>query len=429
MDFSKSYLDLPLLHELMNIYHELTNTSIAFYIKSNEMPIYSDDNWPLFCQKASSIMGHITCNLDDNRLKTEGLFQCKAGLWCYSYPLTINNDFIGTFVLGHRLLKGKEKESIEVLEKTLKENKIDKEECHTLLNLLSREKSNYQEISIEFDVRLFQRLSFIISYVTLEHQRSSKEYDRILAFKNEADSLAHEFLLPIQSIVAEAENLMVEASTTQNKDIVNMSEDILQEIIKLSYIAENIRGSYMGGDKVSIEYHTVNILDIIQETAQLYRNEARKKNVLISIKLTNSFKQEGEKYIQGSKRHIERIFFNLIQNAVKYSFSGNADNPRYISIMIDIYKNMFICKISNYGSGILPDEIDLIFEKGYRGKLSRDRCRIGSGFGLSIVKEIIAAHKGKIEVESKNAGSGSSAKIDPYITTFTVSLPYTQTKK
>ncbi|PWB53736.1 MAG: hypothetical protein C3F06_05815 [Candidatus Methanoperedenaceae archaeon] len=514
---SKLDIDIELLKKLLDIYYELTGISIAFYTTPYDLPIYSTKNWPKFCQKACSTIGYITCDIDESILNTKGKYQCKAGLWCYSCPLIINQTLVGAFIIGHRPIKGQIEGSIKILKQTLKENKINEEDSNVLLYLLNNEDPIDPNIFDGFDIKLLEKLSFIEKYVTLEHNRSSKEHEKLLEFKTKAESLAHEFLLPIQSIVAETENLMIEAKQSNNHNIFNASEDILQEIIKLSYIAENIRGGFIGGeylfswdevpgynsprlidflkqnyhidwvkvakiekidnctikvsfdkyslslilndkktevnlkiedditdkfrakqengilniygrDDLEIEFDSVNIYNIINDTANLYRNEAKKKNVHISIKLTNSYKQEGQPFVFGSKKHIEQVFFNLIQNAVKYSFSGKG-NVRYISITIDTYKNMFICEISNFGTGILPEEIEKIFQRGYRGKLSRDRNRIGSGFGLFTVKQIMEAHNGKIEVTSNNVGDGSLLKIDPYITSFKVYFPYSKSRK
>lgn len=428
----KASLDAGLLQNLLEIYCELTEykISIAFYTASNELPIYSPNNWPKFCQMASKIIGHEACNLDDSRLKTEGLYQCKAGLWCYAYPLKINDILIGTFVVGHRLLKDKGEESYNVLKETLKKSNISEEKSNLLFNLLSKEKPIESETLDGFDIELLKKLSFIEAYVTKEHQRSSKDKEKVIGFKNEAVSLAHEFLLPIQSIVADAENLMVEASDSENPEIKSLAEDVLEEIIKLSYIAETIRGSVLEERELKLEFGLIDIYNIISDAGNLFRKEAKKKDVKIEIYQTKKFKQENEMYIEASETYIKQVFFNLIHNAIKYSFTSTNLSERYITIKCDSFKNMFICEISNYGIGIMPNEIEqeLIFQKGYRGILSRDRSRTGSGFGLTRVKEILKAHNGKIEVESWKMDK-YNGKITPYKTTFKISLPYNQPRK
>ena len=438
-DLTKEYqsslranLDGGLLENLLDIYCELTDKkiSIAFYTDPNEQPIYPPNNWPKFCQMASNIIGQKTCNLDSSRLKTEGLYQCQAGLWCYAYPLIIDNILIGTFVVGHRLLEGKVEESVNVLNETLKKSNISEEKSNMLLDLLNKEKPIKSKTLDGFDIELLKKLSFIEAYVTQEHQRSSMDKDKRIGFKNEAVSLAHEFLLPIQSIVADAENLMAEAFDVENPEIKSLAEDILEEIIKLSYIAETIRGSVLEERELKLEFELIDVYNIIFDAANLFRKEAKKKDVKLNIKQTNKFRQENEMYIEASETYIKQVFFNLIHNAIKYSFTSTNSSERYVTIVCDSFKNMFVCEISNFGIGILPDEIEqqLIYQKGYRGILSRDRSRTGSGFGLSRVKEIVTAHNGTIEVESRKIGT-YNGKIIPHLTTFKIYLPYNQPRK
>ena len=71
------------------------------------------------------------------------------------------------------------------------------------------------------------------------------------------------------------------------------------------------------------------------------------------------------------------------------------------------------CKVVDTGIGMPPEDLDRVFERFYRIKTAQTRSIAGSGLGLSIVKGILDAHNGSIQIESE-AGKG---------TTFIVSLP------
>ena len=130
--------------------------------------------------------------------------------------------------------------------------------------------------------------------------------------------------------------------------------------------------------------------------------------------------------MDGWEPHIKQVFFNLIHNAVKYSYESTKKSERYITVVCKPYKNFYCVEITNYGVGIIPHEIseDLIFKDGYRGMLARDRSRTGSGFGLGNVRGVIEAHGGCIRIKSKQVGTGP--KIDPYKTTVKVYIPFNQ---
>ena len=117
-------------------------------------------------------------------------------------------------------------------------------------------------------------------------------------------------------------------------------------------------------------------------------------------------------------------FNNLYSNAVKYSYTGMAKKERYITTECDEEilggQKYFSMDVSNFGVGILQDEIDSekIYIPGYRGILSLDRNRTGSGVGLYLIREVIVRiHNGKIEIVSENKESG-------YLTTVKVMIPF-----
>jgi signal transduction histidine kinase len=121
-----------------------------------------------------------------------------------------------------------------------------------------------------------------------------------------------------------------------------------------------------------------------------------------------------------SRMHLQEAINNLLQNAIKYSFRGAHDRYRYVEIKGGIDEPDCVLTFSNYGIGILSEELDLIFQPGYRGKLTRGEYRSGSGMGLAIAKEVIEKHHGTIEAQSEEKGGGA------YVNRFVVRLPLKQ---
>jgi len=326
-------------------------------------------------------------------------------------------------VVGYRRIKGKEEESKEALEQELSDHNIDDESSDILRKLLEKVVAVDENA---FDIKLLEKLSFIEQYVITEHKRTITEHKHATTFKAEATNLAHEFLLPIQSIISDAENLFNEAE--EKSELKDIAEDVLQQVTKLYFIAENIRGSVLENrDKFGYEFRRVNIYPIIRGAIELFRKEAKRKSVIIN---EPAVKYPEALFIEMSEPHIRRVFFNLIHNAVKYSYTSIVErSPRYVEVVCSSYEKFYCVEISNYGVGITPDEISesLIFESGYRGILARDRSRTGSGVGLSNVKQIIEAHNGHIEIKSKVMGD--DPMTDPYRTTVKVCMPFRQPNK
>lgn len=105
---------------------------------------------------------------------------------------------------------------------------------------------------------------------------------------------------------------------------------------------------------------------------------------------------------------LQQVLHNLIENALQYTESGGRIHVRVASAPGEA-----LLSVSDTGVGIPEDDLPYVFERFFRSKRSRRVNPGGSGLGLSIVRWIVEAHKGKITVES-TVGKGS---------TFTVRLP------
>jgi two-component system sensor histidine kinase VanS len=104
---------------------------------------------------------------------------------------------------------------------------------------------------------------------------------------------------------------------------------------------------------------------------------------------------------------LERVFDNLIRNAVNYSYPGTA-----ILVAMEQSGNHVRVRIENRGKTISPEKLDRIFEQFFRLDASRSSSTGGAGLGLAIAKEIVELHGGAIDAES----------VDEHIV-FTVTLP------
>jgi PAS domain S-box-containing protein len=201
---------------------------------------------------------------------------------------------------------------------------------------------------------------------------------------------------------------------------------IVQTITNTSKIAytdvENLR-SYLSGwgrDKQSKEkpfkFKKRNLFECINEVVNIYQIYASEKR--ISIEIVSIDPTLG---IEMSEDSFKIMLHNLIQNAVKYSYRKRKN----IQIrVVNMTKDVMI-EITNFGVGILPEEIQQgkIFEYGSRGKLSFDWNITGSGIGLSEALRIARKHGGNITVSSRPLGKQPEEGKTPYVTKVTVILP------
>lgn len=420
-------VDEILTKMLLNLYSEETKLPATIYLEgSEENPIYSDLYWPEFCKRICKIINvENGCGKEYLRIYENkcGLHMCFSGLWCYSQSIEVNDKIVGMLVTGQMRLKDKTEESLKTLKQVILKNNLNIKQSEELLKLWNKVQLIDEN---EVDKTFVEHLVAIERYIIIEHQRVDE-------LKTITVQSAHEIILPIQSIIANAENLYNEIEKQEHK---NIAKDILEQMRKLGYITENILGTGQKKEfeKFKKEFKPVDIFPMIQDTIHLFQSEANKKNIQILDPVVNA----RFSIIEMSKPHIKQVLFNLIHNAVKYSYVSTEESKRYISIVCSLHKsdnpfrcssNYYCIEITNFGIGIEPKEISngLIFKRGYRGVLARDRSRTGSGFGLNVITKIIETHNGYIDIQSKQLKKGS--KIDPYKTTVKVCIPFRQPKK
>lgn len=99
---------------------------------------------------------------------------------------------------------------------------------------------------------------------------------------------------------------------------------------------------------------------------------------------------------------LEKIFLNLLFNALKFTPAGGR-----VGATASIENGMVVFRISDTGVGIPDDKLPFVFDRFWQGDTSAQRKYQGAGIGLAIVKELVVAHGGSVEVESRR-GSGTS---------------------
>ncbi len=215
--------------------------------------------------------------------------------------------------------------------------------------------------------------------------------------------VVHELRSPLVAIRQMNSVLLEELAGPLNekqKDFVNREisriDELLNLINDLLDVAKIEAGRYV--------QHLVptDICKIVEKVVSLMQERARNQG----IDLLYSCENVG--LVSADPESIEEVFNNLISNAINYSPDGGK-----VVVLVKGRGEYIEIKVSDTGIGIPREEIPKIFDKFYRVKDSKTRRVTGTGLGLYIVKNIIDAHKGSINVESE-VGKG---------TTFVIFLP------
>lgn len=112
---------------------------------------------------------------------------------------------------------------------------------------------------------------------------------------------------------------------------------------------------------------------------------------------------DAEVRVKVVERDVVRALTNLLHNAIKYSWTAGGRRQTWVSIETRVRGEDCLVEITNRGVAILEDEISqgMIFKLGFRGMLSGDRGRVGTGIGLTDALRVAKEHGGNIEVTSR----------------------------
>lgn len=205
--------------------------------------------------------------------------------------------------------------------------------------------------------------------------------------------ISHDLKTPLTS-VREYTELLVnhpQLPEVQKKEIMNSillrSNHIIQLINDLFEINTHDDGDYKK-EVIPFDFLLEQSLDMIA-----IRSEGS------DIEITKDY-EIGSHFIFVDPKKMNRVFINILENAIKYSKSNKNEK---IKIDITAYQQDkdLIIKFKDYGIGISENSLEKIFLPFFREKRTRTEKIKGNGLGLSIVQKIISAHEGKILVESK----------------------------
>ncbi|NLK36845.1 MAG: HAMP domain-containing histidine kinase [Epulopiscium sp.] len=168
---------------------------------------------------------------------------------------------------------------------------------------------------------------------------------------------------------------------------------ILEETQRLTKLTNDIVDLSMAQtSKMTLNKSDFDINALIRET--LERMEARFLEKEIVLRVIYAQK---ETYVLADRDKIARVLYNLIDNAIKFSYQKGEIEIE--TVPFDFHKIMVI--IRDFGKGISKEEQKCIFDRFYKADASRGEDKNGSGLGLSIVKEFLLAHGEHIAVKSE----------------------------
>ena len=222
---------------------------------------------------------------------------------------------------------------------------------------------------------------------TLEHEERVR--------RDAAADVAHELRTPLAAIVSRIEAARDGVLDDELRNLGAMHT----EALRLSRLIEDL-GKLAEAQQpgLTLDKQRLDLCELVHERAEVYRDYLEAKGIALEERLAAAS-------AYGDRGRIIQIVDNLLSNALRYTEPGGT-----VTIELGQEDGHARLDVLDTGIGIKGEDLPYVFERFWRGEPSRARRTGGAGIGLAIVRELVVAHDGRIDVESK-LGQGSRFRV------------------
>jgi len=203
--------------------------------------------------------------------------------------------------------------------------------------------------------------------------------------------VSHEIRSPMNAVLMQIKVIMDGLAgdvTDKQREIltraslkINSLVDMATDLLDLAKIESGL---------ITLEKERVDVNELIQSQVKFHLEAARSKQIDLTFDPMADLPP-----VHANRRNMEEVLSNLITNAINYTPDGGKIH------LTSTIENGYLCiTVSDTGLGIPPEDLERIFSRFYRVKNEKTRFITGTGLGLPIVKSIVEAHQGSIDVES-----------------------------
>jgi signal transduction histidine kinase len=248
---------------------------------------------------------------------------------------------------------------------------------------------------------LFVGILFVMVVGIIVMVRAVIHESEVSRLKSEfVSSVSHELKTPLTLIRMFGETLDT-GMVRDEKKRQEFYSIIRKESERLSHLIDNVLDfSRMDTGTKKYNFEEFDLVKVIRDSLEAYKFHIRDNGFEIE-----SVIPEEEIVLKIDKDAVSQALLNLLSNAVKFS-----KGEKLIKVEVSRNTNSAMISVSDHGIGIPKGELNKIFDKFYRVHSSLVEEKAGSGLGLALVKHIVEAHHGTIDVESES-DKGSTFRI------------------
>ncbi len=210
--------------------------------------------------------------------------------------------------------------------------------------------------------------------------------------------VSHELRTPLTSIIGYVKLLRDKRTSEVNADqyaevIQRNSQRLLRLVEDLLFLSQTHSGT------MAVDLRSADLAEITQSAVEEMRPEAERKHIDLIYSATDAPR------LPVDATRIAQLLGNLISNAVKFTPDGGR-----VEVTVGTDADKAVLEVADTGVGIPAADRDRIFDRFFRSAIATRQVIPGTGLGLTIAKNIVAAHNGAITVQSEE-GRGSTFRI------------------
>ena len=205
-------------------------------------------------------------------------------------------------------------------------------------------------------------------------------------------NVSHDFRSPLTSIKGFSEAIL--DGTIPPELQAKYMRRIIAETERLAKLTENMLSLNSLGMGQTLHKTVFNLNELVRSTAESFEMQCKAKRIHISLLFAE---EESPVYADASR--IQQVLYNLTDNAIKFSPEDSE-----IEIACSERRSRMVVAVSDSGIGISEADLSRVFDRFFKGDLSRGQDKMGAGLGLAIAREVMLAHGESLEAQRRPEG-------------------------